>query len=120
MGGGHSYYSKYYNISGLDEAKAYYDHPVLRERLVEITEALLAYKGKPILDILPSVDARKVKACMTLFWVVSGNELFKAVLDAFYEGKMDRRAMGKCGNITTSFTPATETRDTPSSGEGLI
>ena len=58
--GGHSDYSKYYGISGIDEAKAYYDHPVLRERLVEITEALLAHKGKPILDILPSVDARKV------------------------------------------------------------
>ena len=40
-------------------------------------------------------NGRKVKACMTLFWVVSGNELFKAVLDAFYEGQMDRRTMEK-------------------------
>lgn len=104
MGGGHSNYSKYYSISGLDEAKAYYDHPVLRDRLIEITEALLAHKGKPILDILPSVDARKVKACMTLFWAVSGNELFKAVLDTFYGGEMDRRIMGKCGITTKAST----------------
>lgn len=104
MGGGHSYYSKYYGIISLDEAKAYYDHPVLRERLVEITEALLAHKGKPILDILPSVDARKVKACMTLFWAVSGNELFKAVLDAFYEGQVDNRTMEKCGMTTKAST----------------
>jgi len=37
---------------------------------------------------------------MTLFWMVSGNELFKAVLDAFYGGQMDRRTMEKCGNTT--------------------
>lgn len=108
MGGGHSYYSKYYNISGLDEAKAYYDHPVLRERLIEITKALMAHKGKPILDILPSVDARKVKACMTLFWEVSGKELFKAVLDAFYEGKMDNKTLRVTGDIpASSFTSKT-------------
>lgn len=106
--GGHSDFSKYYGISGLDEAKAYYDHPVLKERLVEITEALLRHKYKTIQDILPSVDARKVKACMTLFWLVSENELFKAVLDAFYGGQMDNRAIRVTGGAPpSSFTSKT-------------
>lgn len=41
---GHSYNSGYYGIISLDEAKAYYDHPVLGSRLIEITEALLIEK----------------------------------------------------------------------------
>lgn len=65
-------------------------------------------------------NGRKVKACMTLFWVASENELFKAVLDAFYGGEMDSKTMKKCGNTTTSFIPATGTRNTPLSEEGLI
>lgn len=36
-GFGHSYNSEYYGISGLEEAKAYYNHPVLGSRLIEIT-----------------------------------------------------------------------------------
>lgn len=96
-GFGHSYNSEYYGISGLDEAKAYYNQPVLGARLIEITKALLEHSGKSAQDILSPIDARKVKSCMTLFWVASDNPLFKTVLDKFYEGRMDRRTMEKCG-----------------------
>lgn len=92
-GFGHSYNSEYYGISGLEEARAYYNHPVLGSRLVEITEALFEHKGKSAVDILSPIDARKVKSSMTLFWIASRNELFKAVLDAFYEGEMDNRTI---------------------------
>lgn len=103
-GFGRSYNSEFYGINGLEEAKAYYAHPVLGPRLIEITEALLEHKGKSAVDILSPIDARKVKSCMTLFWVVSGNELFKAVLDAFYEGKMDNKTINKTGGTPPSFT----------------
>ena len=43
---GHSYNSEYYGIDGLEEARAYYGHPVLRGRLVEITQALLEHSDK--------------------------------------------------------------------------
>lgn len=94
---GHSYNSVFYGIADLEEAKAYYGHPVLRERLLEITNALLTHRDKTAVEILSPIDTRKVKSCMTLFWIASGNPLFKTVLDMFYEGKMDRRTMEKCG-----------------------
>ena len=90
-GFGHSYNSEYYGLDGIGEARAYYDHPVLREKLIEITTALLEHKDKTAVAILSPIDARKVKSCMTLFWLVSGNPLFKTVLDAFYEGDMDNK-----------------------------
>lgn len=42
---GHSYNADYYGIAGADEARAYWLHPVLRDRLREITEALLLLDG---------------------------------------------------------------------------
>lgn len=96
-GFGHSYYSEYYGIADLEEAKAYYGHPVLREHLLEITNALLAHQDKKAGEILSHIDARKVKSCMTLFWIASDNPLFKEVLDVFYEGSMDKRTVEKCG-----------------------
>ncbi len=36
--------------------------------------------------ILGSVDAMKVKSCMTLFWRATGDELFRQVLDKYYGG----------------------------------
>ena len=38
---GHSSRSQYYGIADLEEAKAYLNHPVLAQRLREITETLL-------------------------------------------------------------------------------
>lgn len=94
-GFGHSYNSEYYGISGLDEAQAYYNHPVLGSRLIEITKALLEHSGKPAKDILSPIDARKVRSSMTLFWLASANPLFKEVIDVFYEGKMDYKTIRK-------------------------
>ncbi|MBO4531862.1 MAG: DUF1810 domain-containing protein [Paludibacteraceae bacterium] len=96
-GFGHSYNSEYYGIDGIEEARAYYNHPVLGSRLIEITTALLEHKDKPAVAILSPIDARKVKSSMTLFWLASENPLFKSVLDAFYGGEIDRRTMEKCG-----------------------
>lgn len=61
-GFGHSYNSDYYGLDGIEEARAYYDHPVLRERLIEITTALLEHSDKPAVAILSPIDARKVKS----------------------------------------------------------
>lgn len=95
-GFGHSYNSEYYGISSIDEAHAYYNHPILGSRLVEITTVLLEHRDKSIQEILPPIDVRKVKSCMTLFWIASDNPLFKAIIDVFYKGKMDGRTMEKC------------------------
>ena len=80
---GHSANAKYYGISGYDEAKAYYEHPILGTRLREITMALLQHHGESAVDILGGIDAVKVRFCMTLFDAVSPDDIFQEVLDAF-------------------------------------
>lgn len=86
---GMSYNSEYYGIKDADEARAYLAHPVLGERLREITQALLAHKGSRTADdILGGIDALKVKSSMTLFFLVSHDPLFEEVLDAFFYGNM--------------------------------
>lgn len=99
---GFSYNSEYYGIDGIEEARAYYNHPVLQERLIEITTALLEHQDKTANDILSSIDAIKVKSCMTLFWLASGNPLFKSVLDAFYGGQMDNSTVRMCGFLSNA------------------
>ena len=85
---GHSYNADYYGIAGADEARAYRQHPVLRERLREITEALLLLDGLSAKQIFGDVDAMKLRSSMTLFWEATREGLFRKVLDKYYEGKM--------------------------------
>jgi uncharacterized protein (DUF1810 family) len=72
---GHSYNSEYYGISGLDEAKAYWAHPVLGARLREALEALQS-TGKPPEQIMGSLDAMKLQSCLSLFSKATGDPLF--------------------------------------------
>ena len=90
---GHSWNAKHYGISCYDEAEAYLNHPVLGERLRTITNALLVHRDKSALDILGSIDAIKVRSCMTLFDAVSSDNLFQQVLDVFYEGNPDKKTL---------------------------
>ena len=90
---GHSANAKYYGISGYDEAKAYYEHPILGTRLREITMALLQHRGVSAVDILGDIDAVKVRSCMTLFDAVSPDDIFQEVLDAFYGGSSDKKTL---------------------------
>lgn len=85
---GHSYNADYYGVAGADEARAYWQHPVLGKRLREITEALLLLDGLSARQIFGEVDAMKLRSSMTLFWNVTGEELFRKVLDKYYEGEM--------------------------------
>ena len=91
---GHSYNADYYGITGADEARAYRQHPVLRERLREITEALLLLDGLSAKQIFGDVDAMKLRSSMTLFWEATREGLFRKVLDKYYEGKMCDKTLG--------------------------
>lgn len=84
---GFSDYSKYYGIDGLNEAKAYVQNNILRSRLREITQAL-ACKNKSITSIVGDVDAVKIHACMTLFYVATKEGCFKEILNKFYNGAL--------------------------------
>ena len=85
---GMSYMSEFYGIKDLNEAKEYLNHQILGQRLIEITECLLNLEINNPIQVFGSIDAVKVKSCMTLFYLASDkkNQLFKKILDKFYNG----------------------------------
>ena len=83
---GKSAFADYYGISDMHEAKRYLAHPKLNKRLREISEALLMVEGKSIRDIFGELDAMKVCSSMTLFDLISPNDIFARVLDKYYKG----------------------------------
>lgn len=94
---GHSYNSELYGISSKEEAKAYLNHPILGKRIREITQALLDYKNKTADDIFGYPDVLKVRSCMTLFDLVSPNDIFNEVLYKFYEGQRCDKTIWRLG-----------------------
>ena len=78
---GKSEMSQTYGINGRNEAEAYIKHPVLRERLVEICEAVL-HNEKSVYEIFGS-DTIKVRACVLLFASVSDIPVFKLIKNKY-------------------------------------
>lgn len=79
-----------YGISGLDEAKAYLEHPVLSERIYELCGVLLEHKDKSAYEMFGDIDEMKLKSSMTLFALTNEEyTIFDEVLDCFFEGAMD-------------------------------
>ena len=94
---GHSYNSEFFGISSKEEARAYLDHPVLGVRLREITQALLDCDNLSADDIFGFPDVLKVRSCMTLFDLVSPDDIFNDVLYKFYEGQRCDKTIWRLG-----------------------
>lgn len=93
---GQSYMSHYYGIENIEEAKAYLQQPLLRRRLLEISKALLEVEGKTSFEIFGTLDAVKVQSSMTLFHMTCPKEeVFKQVLDKYYDGVLDENTLEK-------------------------
>ena len=91
---GKSDVSRRYAIFSLEEAKAYLQHPLLGNRLREISSAVLSLEGKSAVDIFDRTDARKLKACMTLFHLASPDEsVFIQVLEKYFDGRFNRQTV---------------------------
>ena len=87
---GRSAMSRRYAIGGLDEARAYLDHPVLGQRLVECATALATSSGRSAVDIFGGIDAQKLRSSMTLFSRAAPNEpVFARVLGVYFDGEAD-------------------------------
>lgn len=86
--------SHYYGIDDINEARAYLEHPILGERLREITSAFLQLE-KGAEEVFGCLDAMKVRSCMTLFDEVSEDDLFEKVLEKHYHGEKDETTMNR-------------------------
>ena len=67
QGLGFSSTAQYYGIRDLEEAKDYMEHPLLGERLVEISAALLTLDTNDPSAVMGYPDDLKLRSCMTLF-----------------------------------------------------
>ena len=84
----------YFSIKDLKEAKDYYAHPVLGERLIEITKELLNIKTDDPMAVFGYPDAYKVRSCMTLFkYAAPEQELFQKALDKFCRSIEDDKTL---------------------------
>src|SRR5436190_9159520 len=71
-----------YGISSIDEASAYWAHPILGARLRECVEAILSVQGNSAVDILGEPDDWKLCCCLTLFEAAAPSEpLFPSALE---------------------------------------
>ncbi len=91
VGLGRSGMARRYAIQSVEEAKAYLEHPVLGSRLREITNIVLSYSDNadPNVFMMASIDAMKLKSCMTLFDYISPHDIFGEVLRKFYGDQKD-------------------------------
>ena len=91
---GHSATARFYAIQGLDEARAYKDHPILGQRLLECAGILLTLEGKSARDIFGEVDAMKLRSSMTLFAAAAGDHsVFQEVIDKYFYGEPDQKTL---------------------------
>ncbi|WOP18168.1 DUF1810 domain-containing protein [Raineyella sp. LH-20] len=91
---GRSATAERYAISGLDEARAYLQHPVLEHRLLEAARAVADGPATTAEHLLGRVDAMKLRSSMTLFAAANpGGPVFRQVLERYFGGVRDPRTM---------------------------
>ncbi len=84
-----------FGLSGLEEARAYLEHPLLGGRLRECTRMVLAIEGRTAHEIFGSPDDLKLRSCLTLFAQAAAsspareNQVFGEALAKYYRGEPD-------------------------------
>ncbi len=87
---GFSETSRRYAIKDKPEAEAYLAHPVLGNRLIEISRTLLTLEDTNAGRIFGSPDDMKLKSSMTLFAALPGADpVFAQILAKYFRGIQD-------------------------------
>lgn len=86
--------SEIYGVTGLAEARTYLTNPILRQRLLDATEAMLAHDTFDAATILGELDALKFRSCLTLFALADPDEpIIAKALKRFFGGERDARTL---------------------------
>ena len=84
---GRSSMAQRFSITSREEARAYWQHPVLGSRLRLCIELMLAIKGRSAFQILDTPDDLKFRSCLTLFAAALPDEpVFAKALDKYFAG----------------------------------
>lgn len=79
---GTSKLTDFYGLNGREEAKAYIEHPILRERLIRAFQVLLD-SDKPVYEVFSKLGVLKIRTCALLFTTISDNLVFKQVIKKY-------------------------------------
>ncbi len=97
---GRSSTAKFYGLEDRDEAVAYWQHPILRARMKECTQLVLAVQGRTAHEIFGSPDDVKLRSSMTLFEAVAPNvPAFGQVLERYFDGERDSETLKLLGRL---------------------
>ena len=87
---GRSATARFYGLSGAGEARAYLAHPLLGARLETCCELLLQLHPTNAVEIFGTIDAMKLRSCLTLFAALSSHEaVFQECLQRYFGGAGD-------------------------------
>ena len=88
---GSSSHAQFYGIGSLEEAAAYWSHPVLGPRLEECTILVNQVEKRPIGHILGYPDDLKFRSSMTLFSRAAPEaRVFAQALEKYFAGQPDQ------------------------------
>ena len=91
---GNSETTKIFSIKSLEEGRAYLEHPLLGQRLVESCEILLTLKDKSINEVMGFPDDLKLLSSMTLFETFSeSNSVFTRIIEVYFDGERDEATL---------------------------
>ena len=87
---GYSATAQRFAIRSLQEGRAYLDHPVLGERLINCTRLVNEVKGRSAGQIFGHPDELKFRSSMTLFNAIDDSVMaFTQALDRYFGGEPD-------------------------------
>lgn len=75
-------FKDFYGLDGREEARAYIEHPILRERLIKAFQILLD-SNKSIYETFSPLGVMKIRACTLLFSTISNDKVFKQVINKY-------------------------------------
>ena len=91
---GRSDTAKFYSIKSLEEGRAYLEHPVLGQRLIEACEILLSLKDASMDEVMGFPDDLKLLSSMTLFEYISGsNSIFNKIIEVYFDDERDENSI---------------------------
>lgn len=91
---GRSSTARYYAIRDMEEAKEFIEDATLGRNLIEISQALLDTGASDASALMGYPDDLKLRSSMTLFALAKPEcEVFRKVLDRFFQGEMDQRTV---------------------------
>mgnify|MGYP003690213509 CR=1 FL=1 len=91
---GNSEITKIYSIKSLEEGRAYFEHPLLGQRLVEACEILLTLKEASINEVMGFPDDLKLLSSMTLFEFISDeNSIFTKIIKVYFDNNRDENSL---------------------------